>query len=53
MVEEFDTIIQELTDEEKLIFFMAVMPSKKEILCKDPKAMMLVAAIKDLPEKNN
>ncbi len=40
MVEELIKNFMALTDEEKLNFFKAVMPSMKEILCRDPKAMM-------------
>jgi len=40
MVEELIKNFMALTDEEKLNFFKAVMPSMKDLLCRDPKAMM-------------
>ncbi len=40
MVEELIEKFKTLSDEDKLNFFKAVMPSMKEILCRDPKAMM-------------
>lgn len=44
MVEELIEKFKALTDEEKFNFFKAVMPSMKEILCKDPKEMMSVCS---------
>lgn len=40
MAEELIEKFKTLSDEDKLNFFKAVMPSMKEILCRDPKAMM-------------
>ena len=40
MVEKLIKSFNALPDEEKLRFIKAVMPSMKEILCRDPQVMM-------------